>query len=180
MSQDTIAKLCAWAACLGAVTVCVREPDKRFHDWVAQAIPPGNCAFHKPEYHYPVSVGELSILHAHMQRGGSVILLSPQAADDAMTLAHELGHVAADLAGCDDRDRKPNQTLLRHAEKYGLEFDPETNAELMAECVGRRMLELPLSAELRRFSNDAFSEFTRRTGWQATNAKTWTPKQLRF
>jgi hypothetical protein len=179
MSQDTIAKLCAWAACLGAVTVCVREPDRCYHDWVAQAIPPGNCTF-KPDYHYPVSVGELSILHAHMQCGGSVILLSPKAANDAMTLAHELGHVAADLAGCDDRDRKPNQTLLRHAEKYGLEFDPETNAELMAECVGRRMLELPLSAELRRFSDAAFSEFTRRTGWQAVGVNTWTPKQSRF
>lgn len=170
-SERTITELCAWAARLGAVLLCVREPDSRFHDWKAQAHTPGCCTFHLPDFHYPLSSDEQRILYEHVKRGGSVILLAPKAADDPKTLAHELGHVAVFLAGCDDaddRDSKPNRTLIRHAEQCGLDgLSQESNVELMAECVAWRMLDLSLSAKLHSFSDAPFSEFARRTGWQS-------------
>jgi hypothetical protein len=172
MTTDrTITELCEWAARMDAVIVCVHEPNHFFHDWIAQAHTPGNCRFHLPDYRYPLSADEQRILYDHVKSGGSVILLSPKAADDPKTLAHELGHVAVFLAGCDDadnRDSKPSQTLLRHAEQCGLdEFSQESNVELMAECVAWRMLDLPLSAKLHSFSNAPFAEFVRRTGWRS-------------
>jgi hypothetical protein len=184
---DMIPKLCAWAARMDVLIVCVREPDRRFHDWIAQTHTPGTVrTLYPDDYRYPLGTEEKSILHAHIKDGGSIVLLSPKAANDALTFAHELGHVAAYLAGCDDakdRDRKPSRTLLRQAEKCGFDdFSRESNAELTAECVGRRMLELPLSVELHRFCDAAFSEFTRRTGWQptklygATKLETWMPR----
>ncbi|MFZ3265759.1 MAG: hypothetical protein WA172_17260 [Terriglobales bacterium] len=159
-----IVQLCEWAARLGAVIVSVRASREC---WSAQASTPNHCVFTLDSHDY-LSMDEKRILYAHIKNGGSVIFLNFEYADDPSVLAHELGHVAAFLAGRDCDYRKPTPKLARRAQRCGMDWRAtESRDELMAECVAWRMLDLPLSPLLCDFCETAFSEFTRRTGWQS-------------
>jgi len=165
MSEDVIMKLCAWAAQLNAVVVSVPAIDEDGR--MGHAHTPNFCTFTLDNYSC-LSADEKRLLYAHVQNGGSVVLLSREASEDPSVLAHELGHVAAFLGDCDCDFRKPTPKLAHRARRCGMdEHSRESNDELMAECVAWRMLDLPLYPLLDSFCAPAFSEFARRTGWQS-------------
>jgi len=164
-TEDALAKLCLWAARMGALVVTVPELDEDGR--LGHAHTPSYCTFTLPNYSC-LSAEEKSILYAHVKDGGSVILLSREASEDPRVLAHELGHVAAYLANCDLDYRKPAPKLARRAQRCGMDWRAITSRdELMAECVAWRILDLPLYPLLCDFCETAFSEFARRTGWQS-------------
>jgi hypothetical protein len=145
--------LCALAYAMGALVLSVRGLGA-----LGCTQTPNWCVFTLSDYEY-LSPDEKRVLHGHIRNGGSLIFLDREAGQDA--LAHEIGHVAMFLAGQDLDFSKPNRELAALAKRC--KFDDyylESNDELRAECVARRLLGLPLFPQLHAFSEKAFSATT--------------------
>jgi hypothetical protein len=150
--MDGITHLCRTASAMGCVVLSV--PDLGGPLGLCQT--PMWCVFTLPAYGF-LTPDEKDTLYAHVRHGGTLIFLDRAAASDEAVLAHEIGHVAVFLAGKDRDFRKPHPKLRTKAKRCG--FDDaslESNDELMAECVGRRILGLPLYPHLVAFSEEAF------------------------